>query len=66
MPKIRKNVQGYGMTGNNFVSYLFGSSLLYFLGPMACWTTVATVTQVQKAEMCFRVSWRKIGLGPCQ
>ena len=28
---------------------LFGFSLIYFLGPMACWTTVLTVTQVQKA-----------------
>ena len=47
---IRKDVHGYGMTGNNFVSYfLFSSSLLYFLGPMACWTTVMIVTQVQKA-----------------
>ena len=33
MPKIRKDVQGYGMTGNNFVSYFFGLFITLFSGP---------------------------------
>ena len=49
IPKIRKDVQGYWMAGNNFVSYSFLLFINFFLGPMACWTTVVTVTQVRKA-----------------
>ena len=33
MPKRRKGVQGYGMTGNNFVSYSFWLSITLFSGP---------------------------------
>ena len=32
MPKIRKDVQGYGMTGNNFVSYSFLLFITLFSG----------------------------------
>ena len=33
MPKIRKDVQRYGMTGNNFVSYSFWLFITLFFGP---------------------------------
>ena len=33
MPKIRKDVQGYGMTGNNFISYSFCLFITFFYGP---------------------------------
>ena len=33
MPKIWKDVQGYGMTGNNFVSYSFWLFITLFYGP---------------------------------
>ena len=33
MLKIWKDVQGYGMTGNNFVSYSFGLFITLFYGP---------------------------------
>ena len=33
MPKIRKDVQGYGMTENNFVSYSFLLFIILFSGP---------------------------------
>ena len=33
MPKIRKDVQGYGMTGNNFVSYSFWLFITLFSRP---------------------------------
>ena len=33
MPKIRKDVQGYEMTGNNFVSYSFLLFITLFFGP---------------------------------
>ena len=33
MPKIRKDVQGYGMTGNNFVSYYFWLFITLFSRP---------------------------------
>ena len=33
MPKIRKDVQGYGMTGNNFVYYSFWLVITLFSGP---------------------------------
>ena len=33
MPKIRKDVQGYKMMGNNFVSYYFWLFVTLFSGP---------------------------------
>ena len=33
MPKIRKDVQGYEMAGNNFVSYSFFLFITLFSGP---------------------------------
>ena len=33
MPKIQKDVQGYGMTGNNFVSISFLLFITLFSGP---------------------------------
>ena len=33
MPKIRKDVQGYGMMGNNFVYYSFWLFITLFYGP---------------------------------
>ena len=33
MPKIRKDVQGYGMTRNNFVSNSFWQFITLFSGP---------------------------------
>ena len=33
MPKIRKDVQGYGMTRNNFVFYSFWLFITLFSGP---------------------------------
>ena len=33
MPKIRKDVQGYGMTGNNFFSYSFWLFITLFSRP---------------------------------
>ena len=33
MPKMRKYVQGYGMSGNNFVSYSFLLFITLFYGP---------------------------------
>ena len=33
MPKIPKDVQGYGMTGNNFVSYSFWLLITLFSRP---------------------------------
>ena len=33
MPKIRKDVQGYGMTENNFDSYSFWLFITLFSGP---------------------------------
>ena len=33
MPKIRKDVQGYEMTENNFVSYFFLLVITLFFGP---------------------------------
>ena len=33
MPKIQKDVQGYGMMGSNFVSYSFRLFITLFSGP---------------------------------
>ena len=65
MPKIWKDVQGYGMKGNNFVSYSFLLFITLFFGLYGLLDHSGNCDPSPMAQKCFRVSWRKFRLGYC-
>ena len=63
MPKIQKYVQGYGMTGNNFVSYSFWFFITLFSEPYGLLDHSGDCDPSPKGLKVFGSHGEKFGLG---